>query len=235
MTHYSGVAFMSHWQRFTTKPAMTATLKAARPQSWRTSLPLKFIGFRSGEARRRWTHRWRAVSEQQQEQQRVQHHRQRPHSDRGVPPPPPPSRRQLIFTCVCAGGLASHLRHNALGEKKTGGKKLVGKVEGGNTRPLVRVTHATWAWDVYTITISTSEGVGSLRVCRTTGEVTSASCRSWLPVLWCPVNRKYPHDKSNSCVESPENERRAITGALHALAQHVQFKSPQHNIMTVSR
>lgn len=42
-------------------------------------------------------------------------------------------------------------------------------------------------------------------------------------------------DKSNSCVESPENERRASTAALHALAQHGQFKSPQHNIMKVKR
>lgn len=156
---------MSHWQRFTTKPAMTATLKAARPRSWRTSLPLKFIGFRPWEARRRWTHRWRAVSEQQQEQQRVQHHRQRPHSDRGVPPPPPPSRRQLIFTCVCAGGLASHLRHYALGVKNEREKKLVGKEEGGNTRPLVRVTHAMWAWDVDTL--EERGRVASLRVCRT--------------------------------------------------------------------
>lgn len=119
MTHYSGVAFISHWERFTIKPEKNATLKSARPWSWRTSLPLKFIMFRSGEARGRWTHRWRAVSEQQQEQQRLQHHRQRPHPDRGVPPPPPPSRRQLIFTCVCACGLANHLRHYALG----GGKK----------------------------------------------------------------------------------------------------------------
>lgn len=45
MTHYSGVAFISHWQRFTTKPEKKATLKPARPRSWRTSLPLKFIMF----------------------------------------------------------------------------------------------------------------------------------------------------------------------------------------------
>ena len=139
--------------------------------------------FWSVETRRQGTHRWRAVSEQQQEEQRLQHHGQRPHPERRVPPPPPPPRPQLIFTCACTGGLASHLRHYAQGKKKP----VKG---GGNTHPLARVTHASCG------RVTSREGRAEKKVCDRDDHGREGwhqpESRSWLPSWRFCVTSMHP-------------------------------------------